>query len=61
MDPSTWPKTEKLFEKRFSEKSLSEWTEIYTDSQACCTPVLTPNEAQKDSHNSGFTVIHLKK
>jgi len=51
MDPSTWPKTEKLFEERFSEKSLSEWTEIYTDSQACCTPVLTPDEAQNDSHN----------
>ena len=32
-------------------KSRSEWVEIFSDSDACVTPVLSMEEAQEDPHN----------
>ena len=53
MDSSKWAETEQKFEKRFLEKTQSEWAEIYENSQACCNPVLSPDEAHVNSHNLG--------
>ena len=37
--------------KRFLEKSRDEWAELFADSDACVTPVLSPWEAHEHPHN----------
>ncbi|MCO4253343.1 CoA transferase [Pseudarthrobacter sp. MDT3-9] len=51
MDPSRWPETKDLFSRIFKEKTRSEWTEIFFNSDACVTPVLSPWEAHLHPHN----------
>jgi alpha-methylacyl-CoA racemase len=51
MDQSTWGPMKIVFQEIFEQKSLAEWTQIFVGSQACTTPVLTKEEAEKDPHN----------
>ncbi|ORX95821.1 alpha-methylacyl-CoA racemase [Basidiobolus meristosporus CBS 931.73] len=39
-DTSSWPKTRQIFQQRFLQKSQDEWTQIFTNRDACVTPVL---------------------
>ncbi|XP_061172372.1 alpha-methylacyl-CoA racemase-like [Saccostrea echinata] len=52
--PQSLSKSDKLKDKLmqlFATKTRDEWTEIFKDSDACCTPVLEPNEAPIHPHN----------
>ena len=46
-----WPDLKKIIALKIKSKSRSEWVEIFSDSDACVTPVLQMEEAQIDPHN----------
>lgn len=52
MDQSGWSEMKETFSACFREKTMAEWTEIFRDTEACCSPVLTAAEAALDAHNS---------
>jgi alpha-methylacyl-CoA racemase len=45
-----FPEMQKLFADRFAGKTRDEWTEIFADTDACVTPVLTWSEAAQNEH-----------
>ncbi|KAJ9629720.1 Isopenicillin N epimerase component 2 [Taxawa tesnikishii (nom. ined.)] len=47
-DRSTWPYQRDLFTKIFKSRTRSEWESIFDGTDACCTPVLTQQELEKD-------------
>jgi alpha-methylacyl-CoA racemase len=49
-DFEAYPETHKLFEDRFAGKTRDEWTEIFSGTDACVTPVLTWTEASQNDH-----------
>jgi alpha-methylacyl-CoA racemase len=49
-DFETYPETHKLFEDRFASKTRDEWTDIFSGTDACVTPVLTWTEASQNDH-----------
>lgn len=49
-DRSAWPLARELLTKAFRVRSRSEWIERLQNSDACFTPVLSWDEALKDSH-----------
>ncbi|XP_062984239.1 alpha-methylacyl-CoA racemase [Elgaria multicarinata webbii] len=51
MSFSDWPEMKKLFAEVFSKKSQKEWCEIFDDSDACVTPVLTFDDVASYPHN----------
>jgi alpha-methylacyl-CoA racemase len=50
MDRSQWPATKERFAAIFATKTRDEWTAIFTDVDACATPVLSPAEAPSHEH-----------
>lgn len=40
-----------IFSKRFAQKTQAEWRQIFDDSDACVSPVLSLNEAAQHPHN----------
>ena len=40
-----------LFAKVFATKTSAEWVDVFSDLDACVTPVLSPDEAFKHPHN----------
>jgi len=50
-DPSGWAELRGVIGKRFAERTRDEWAEIFADSDACVSPVLTPWEAHEHPHN----------
>ncbi|MCH9708604.1 MAG: CoA transferase [Actinomycetia bacterium] len=50
MDRSAFPAMHTLFAERFASKTRDEWTEIFADTDACVTPVLTWSEAARSNH-----------
>ena len=44
-------KLKKKFVEVFASKTRDEWTEIFKDTDACCTPILEPEEAPLHPHN----------
>ena len=40
-----------IFEQRFKTKTQKEWTEIFSELDACCTPVLNWDTAHEHEHN----------
>ena len=53
-----WPKQKDIIKQRVLSKTRSEWEDIFKNSDACVTPVLSMQEAQNYSHNkqrSAFT------
>jgi alpha-methylacyl-CoA racemase len=50
-DRATWARTRRLFELVFACRPRDEWTEVFAESDACVTPVLTPWEAPGHPHN----------
>lgn len=49
-DPSTWPRQRAQLSAAFAERTRDEWAEVFTDSDACVAPVLTPREAPAHAH-----------
>jgi alpha-methylacyl-CoA racemase len=50
MDRTHWPATKARFAEIFAGKTRDEWTEIFAELDACCTPVLSPAEAPAHPH-----------
>jgi alpha-methylacyl-CoA racemase len=51
LDPGGWPEVKKLIGGAFGQKTRTQWTGIFADSDACVTPVLSPWEAHQHPHN----------
>lgn len=49
---ATWDETRRLLAEAFASRPRDEWGEIFADSDACVTPVLTPWEASRHPHNT---------
>lgn len=47
-DRETWPGMKEFFTRTFRGKTRKEWEEIFDGTDACCTPVLTHQELEKD-------------
>lgn len=50
MDVRNWAMIGRVLEDAFLQKTRDEWAELFFDSDACVTPVLSPTEAWKDPH-----------
>ncbi len=46
-----WPELKEKMSVKIKLKSRSEWVEIFTDSDACVSPVLSMEEAPENHHN----------
>jgi alpha-methylacyl-CoA racemase len=51
LDAAAWPELKKLIASRFVQNSRAHWTEVFADSDACVSPVLSPWEAHEHPHN----------
>lgn len=58
-DRSSWPVTKERFAAIFRGKTRDEWTEIFADTDACVTPVLTPREAARHHYNTSRDVFSI--
>jgi alpha-methylacyl-CoA racemase len=45
MDRASWPAMKRRFAEIFRSRTREQWTEVFADSDACVTPVLSPEEA----------------
>jgi alpha-methylacyl-CoA racemase len=59
-DRASWPATKERFATIFREKTRDEWTEIFADTDACVTPVLSPREAARHHYNTSRDVFSLE-
>ncbi|KMS83517.1 carnitine dehydratase, partial [Streptomyces regensis] len=50
MDRSGWPALRVRFTREFLSRTRDEWAEVFTDTDACVTPVLTYDEAAEHPH-----------
>jgi alpha-methylacyl-CoA racemase len=50
MDRPAWPEMKERFAEVFATRSRDEWEEIFTGSDACVAPVLSPGEAPDHPH-----------
>jgi alpha-methylacyl-CoA racemase len=51
MDRSRWPAMKERFVTLFATKTRDEWTERFSELDACVTPVLSPSEAAAHPYN----------
>ena len=52
MDRSSWPEMKTRLSTIFATKTRDEWTEVFSDVDACVTPVLSPREAARHPYNT---------
>jgi alpha-methylacyl-CoA racemase len=50
LDIGAFPEMQKIFTDRFASKTRDEWTQIFSGTDACVTPVLTWTEAAQNEH-----------
>jgi alpha-methylacyl-CoA racemase len=50
MDREAWPEMKERFAEVFATRSREEWEEIFTGTDACVAPVLSPAEAPEHPH-----------
>jgi alpha-methylacyl-CoA racemase len=50
-DPGAWQQWKHLLAKKFRERTRDEWTQLFADTDACVTPVLSPWEAHRHPHH----------
>ncbi|RJO76720.1 CoA transferase [Nocardia panacis] len=50
LDPNGQAQLKELFAARFKTRTRDEWTAVFEGTDACTTPVLTFEEAEKNSH-----------
>ena len=60
MDRDMWPEMKVRFTEIFLTKTRDEWTEIFADTDACTTPVLSPSEAATHPYNAERNVYTTK-
>jgi alpha-methylacyl-CoA racemase len=65
MDRASWPPMKLQFAEIFRSRTREEWTRVFADSDACVTPVLSPEEAARHPHaiargafRTSFGVLH---
>ena len=65
LDRASWPAMKRRFAELFLTRTRDEWTRIFADSDACVSPVLTPEEASTHPHaierrsfHRSFDVLH---
>ena len=51
-DRATWDETRQLLTQAFASRPRDDWAEVFGESDACVTPVLTPWEASGHPHNA---------
>jgi alpha-methylacyl-CoA racemase len=56
MDPSVWPQLRTILTNTFLSKPRSEWEKIFDGTDACCTPVLTQKELEKNGFDQRVPV-----
>jgi len=56
-DREQWPQMKERFSAVFATKSRDEWTEVFRDTDACVTPVLSPLEAAAHPYNTARDVF----
>jgi alpha-methylacyl-CoA racemase len=52
LDRAGWPVLRQRFTEAFGKRTRDEWAEIFSGSDACVAPVLTPTEAPRHPHNT---------
>jgi crotonobetainyl-CoA:carnitine CoA-transferase CaiB-like acyl-CoA transferase len=64
-DRANWPSMKRRFADIFRTRTRDEWTHVFADTDACVTPVLTPEEAAQHPHavargafRTAFGVLH---
>jgi alpha-methylacyl-CoA racemase len=50
MDRGAWPSMKRRLAAIFGSRTREEWTRVFADSDACVTPVLSPEEAASHPH-----------
>ena len=50
LDIGAFPEMQQIFTQRFASKTRDEWTQIFSGTDACVTPVLTWTEAAQNEH-----------
>jgi len=50
-DPAGWPEMEAVFAAAFLTRSRDQWDEVFRDTDACVSPVLSFSEAADHPHN----------
>ncbi|MET9492434.1 CaiB/BaiF CoA-transferase family protein [Nocardia sp. NPDC006630] len=50
-DPNGWEHARGVLAAKFKERTRDEWAELFADSDACVSPVLSPWEAHEHPHN----------
>ncbi|MBF6548129.1 CaiB/BaiF CoA transferase family protein [Nocardia brasiliensis] len=51
LDKNGWPQLKEVLGAKFKERTRDEWTELFSGSDACVAPVLSPWEAHEHPHN----------
>jgi alpha-methylacyl-CoA racemase len=51
MDKARWPAMREALSELFKQKTRAKWSELFTASDACFAPVLSPSEAPRHPHN----------
>jgi alpha-methylacyl-CoA racemase len=46
-----WPRLKEWFAQKFKTKTRKEWEDIFDGTDACCTPVLTHDDLEKQGHD----------
>lgn len=57
LDTAGWPRLKARIAGVFSTKTRDEWAEIFAETDACVSPVLSPWEAHKHPHNAARTAF----
>ncbi|MFE5501306.1 CaiB/BaiF CoA transferase family protein [Amycolatopsis japonica] len=52
LDPTGWDLARSVLTAKFKERTRDEWAELFAESDACVTPVLSPWEAGEHPHNA---------
>ena len=49
-DRAAWPSMKRLFKQRFLQKTRQQWENIFLGKNACCTPILSQAELEKQDY-----------
>ena len=52
MDPDSWDELRSIISRRFLTRTQKEWTQVFTGSDACVTPVVGIDDAHNFEHNA---------
>ena len=59
-DKQTWPFLSKIFTAKFRSKTRAEWEHVFDNSDACCTPVMSPDELEAMEY-AYRPIVHLQR